>query len=445
MSGVAMSIVAPKERKHLSADALFGLVRSGFANIPDYRLSDTDIALTDALMSAFAMFSLKSPSLLAFDKERAEGNLQTIYGIDRVPCDTHMREILDPVSPESLRPVFKSVFRQLQRGKALEPMVFFDDCYLLALDGTGYFSSKTIHCASCLQKVHRNGSITYYHQMLGAAILHPDVREVIPLMPEPIVQQDGADKNDCERNAAKRFVAKLRQDHPHLKFIVTEDSLSSNAPHIETLKAHGLHYILGVKEGDHAYLFSEVQAAERAGRVTYYERHDRAAGLVHRFRFVNDVPLNESNADVRVNFIEYWETGDDKVQHFSWVTDLRVSKRNVFGLMRGGRARWKIENETFNTLKNHGYHFEHNYGHGQQNLSVVFATMMMLAFLVDQTQQLCCALFRAVWAKLGSKRLLWERMRALFYDYALESMRQLLEALFYGLKKPNPIFVLDSS
>ena len=162
--------------------------------------------------------------------------------------------------------------------------------------------------------------------MLGAAIVHPDVRAVIPLMPEPIVKHDGTDKNDCERNAAKRFVAKLRQDHPHLKFIVTEDSLSSNAPHIETLHAHDLHYILGVKEGDHAFLFQQVQAAEHAGRVTYYERHDRAAGLVHRFRFVNDVPLNASNADVRVNFIEYWEMGDDKVQHFSWVTDLRVSQ-----------------------------------------------------------------------------------------------------------------------
>jgi len=440
-----MSIVVPRERKHLSADALFGLVRSGFANIPDYRLSDPDISLTDALMSAFAMFSLKSPSLLAFDKERAEGNLETIYGIERVPCDTHMREILDPVSPEWLRPVFKSVFRQLQRGKALEPMAFLEGHYLLALDGTGYFSSTQIHCASCLHKVHRNGSITYSHQMLGASIIHPDVREVIPLMPEPIVQQDGTDKNDCERNAAKRFVAKLRQDHPHLKFIVTEDGLSSNAPHIETLHDHDLHYILGVKEGDHAFLFTQVQAAEHAGRVTHYERHDRAAGLVHRFRFVNDVPLNASNTDVRVNVIEYWEIGADKVQHFSWVTDLRVSKRNVFHLMRGGRARWKIENETFNTLKNQGYNFEHNYGHGQQNLSVVFAMLMMLAFLVDQTQQLCCALFQAVWAKLGSKRLLWERMRALFYDYALESMRQLLEALLYGLKKSNPIFAVDSS
>jgi Transposase DDE domain len=440
-----MSIVAPRGRKYLSADALFNLVRSGLATIPDYRPSETDISLTDALMSAFAMFSLKSPSLLAFDKERAEGNLHTIYGMERVPCDTRRRAILDPVSPKVLRPVFTSVFRQLQRGKALEPMAFLDGHYLLALDGTEYFSSKTIHCASCLQKVHRNGSITYFHQLLGAAIIHPDVRAVIPLMPEPIVKQDGTAKNDCERNAAKRFVAKLRQDHPHLKFIVTEDSLSSNAPHIETLQDHELHYILGIKAGDHAFLFQQVQAAEEAGHVTSYERHDHAAGLVHRFRFVNDVSLNASNTDVRVNFIEYWEIGQDKVQHFSWVTDLRVTKRNVFHLMRGGRARWKIENETFNTLKNQGYHFEHNYGHGEQHLSVVFAMLMMLAFLVDQAQQLCCALFQAVWAKLGSKRMLWERMRALFYDYAFASMRQLFEALWYGFKKSSPLIAIDSS
>ena len=445
MSGGAMSTAAPKGRKHLCADSLFRLLHENFANSADDCVDEVEIPLDDALMSAFAMFSLKAPSLLAFDKQRAEGNLQTIYGIERVPCDTRMRERLDPLSPESLRPSFKLVFRQLQRGKALEPMVFLDGHYLVALDGTGYFSSNTIHCDSCLHKEHRNGSITYSHQMLGAAIIHPDFRAVIPLMPEPIVKQDGTHKNDCERNAAKRFITKLRQDHPHLKFIITEDALSSNAPHIETLHDSGCHYILGVKEGDHAYLFQQVQMAEEAGRVTYYERHDRAAGVIHRFRFVNNVPLNASRADVRVNFIEYWEIGQSQVQHFSWVTDLRVSKRNVYKLMRGGRARWKIENETFNTLKNQGYNFEHNYGHGEQNLSVVFATLMMLAFLVDQTQQLCCALFQAVWAKLGSKRLLWERMRALFYDYAFASMRQLFEALLYGFKKSSPIVAIDSS
>ena len=329
MMGFAMSIVAPKGRKHLSADALFGLVRSSFDTIPDHRSADAEIALTDALMSAFAMFSLTSPSLLAFDKERAEGNVETVYGLERVPCDTHMREILDAVSPESLRPLFKNVFRQVQRGKALEALAFLDGHDLLALDGTGYFASKTIHCPSCLQKVHRNGSITSYHQMLGAAIIHPDVREVMPLMPEPIMRHDGAAKNDGERNAAKRFIARLRKDHPHLQCIVTEESLSSNAPHLETLHAHGLHDILGIKEGDHASLFQHVQAAEHAGQVSYYERHDRAAGVVHRFRFLNDIPLNASTTDVRVNFMEYWEIGAGQVQHCRWVTDLRVNKRNV--------------------------------------------------------------------------------------------------------------------
>lgn len=440
-----MGLLAPKARKHLSADALFALLRSDFAKVPDHRSDGTEITLTDALMSGFAMFSLKCPSLLDYDKQRAEDNLKTIYGIARAPCDSTMREILDPLSPELLRASFRSVFRQLQRGKTLEEMVFFKGCYLLALDGTGYFSSKKIHCPSCLEKHHRDGSTTYSHQILGAALIHPDKREVIPLMPEPIVKQDGTEKNDCERNAAKRFIAKLRQDHPHLQFIVTEDGISSNAPHIETLHDYECHYILGVKEGDHNYLFEQVRAADQEGRVTYYERHDRKAGIVHQFRFINNMPLNESRSDVRVNFIEYWEVSQNKVQHFSWVTDFRVNKSNVYQLMRGGRARWKIENETFNTLKNQGYNFEHNYGHGEQNLSVVLATLMMLAFLVDQTQQLCCALFQAVWGKLGSKRLLWERMRALFLDYALESMQQLLEALFYGLKKSAPIFADDSS
>jgi hypothetical protein len=101
---------APKTRKHLSADALFSMLRSGFAHIADHRPGEPDIALTDALMSAFAMFSLKSPSLLASDRERAEGNLHRVYGMERVPCDTAMREILDPVVPESLRPLFTQVF-----------------------------------------------------------------------------------------------------------------------------------------------------------------------------------------------------------------------------------------------------------------------------------------------------------------------------------------------
>ena len=434
-----------KIRKHLSASGLFALVRSRFEKVTDHRTGDVEIALADALMSAFAMFSLKDPSLLAFDERREQdGNLKRIYKLESVPCDTQMRTILDDVEPHEAKPVFKDVFRQAQRGKVLEKFVFMDSYYLLSLDGTGYFSSKKIHCDSCLERVNsKTGEVTYHHQMLGAAIVHPDQKAVIPLAPEPIIKQDGETKNDCERNAAKRFFDQLRQDHPHLPLIVTEDSLSPNAPNIRALEGHDLHYILRVKEGDHAFLFEKVAEAHRAGRTTEVEYH--GVGVKHQFRFLNQVPLNKSNQDLLVNFFEYWRIEDGEItKHFTWVTDFTVTKDNVFQLTRGGRAYWKIENETFNTLKNQGYHFEHNFGHGKNHLSVVFALLMMLAFLVDQIQQLACRLFQAVWAKEGSKKRLWEHMRSLFYSLPFDSMEDIYRALLYGYEVKGMVILADS-
>ena len=205
-------------RKHLSADALFTLVSGGFGGIAYYRPPDGSISLHDALMSAFAVFSLKDPLLLAFDQRGNDENLKALYHIENIPSDTHLRTILDALDPESLRPLFKDVFRQLQRGKALEPFVFYQGCYLLSLDGTGYFSSHKTHCASCMEKVSKNGEVTYYHQMLGAAIVHPDLKEVIPLMPEPIINTrtlaidiDPAVKPDIVADSLKALPAKLSQ------------------------------------------------------------------------------------------------------------------------------------------------------------------------------------------------------------------------------------------
>lgn len=420
--------------KLLSADRLFALVRADFEQVTDQRADNAKISMPDALMSGFAMFSLKDPSLLAFDERRTtDSNLGSIYGIEKVPGDTQMRTILDEVDPVEIRPVFRDVVRQLQRSKGLNKFIFLGGSYLVSLDGTGYFSSKRIHCSTCMQKVNKKtGEVTYYHQLMGGVIIHPNLREVIPLMPEPILKQDGETKNDCERNAAKRFLAQLKQDYPDVSFTITEDALSPNAPHIRELEKHGFHYILGVKEGDHEYLFAQVALARQEGRTTEFER--QVGSVIHRFSFVNQVPLNKSNPDILVNFVEYWEISRDKTQHFCWVTDFTITKMNAFTIMRGGRARWKVENETFNTLKNQGYHFEHNFGHGKQNLSVVFVALMMLAFLVDQVQQLACELFQAVLEKKGSRKRLWEHMRALFKTLEFESMTQLFEAILYGYK-----------
>lgn len=431
-----------KQRKDLNADTLFSSIRSSFESLEDHRSEKAQIHLADAYMSAFALFSLKDPSLLAFEARQPDTNLKTIYKVNKVPCDTQMRKILDEQDPASIEPLFSDVFRQLQRGKCLEKMVYMDDYYLFSIDGTGYFSSNKINCKSCCTKTSsKTGEITYYHQMLSGAIVHPEFKEVIPFAPEPIIKQDGETKNDIERNASKRFLEKLRKIHPHLRLIVVEDSLHSNAPHIRELEKHNLRYIIGAKKGDHAFLFNYIESAVKDKLTT--EIKLEKDGVTRQFRFKNNVPLNESNQDQLVNFVEYWETNPKKKLHFSWVTNLKVTEENVFDIMRGGRARWRIENETFNTLKNQGYHFEHNFGHGYKNLSIVFAMLMMLAFLVDQVQQIASQLFNAVWKKLGTKRRMWEDIRSLFIGYIFNSMEEILIALYYGFEKQKPLILGD--
>ncbi len=435
-----------KMRSKLNFDALVAIIGKDMQQVPDHRAANASIPLDDVLMSCFAMFSLKDPSLLAFDRRRHEEpeSLHGVYGVGVIPCDSLMRTTLDEVSPSLLRRPFRSVFHQLQRGKALKSMTCFGDHLLLAIDGTGIYSSENIGTDYCLTKEKRNGKLEYYLQMVTGAFVTPDRKEVLPLCPEPIRRQDGTTKNDCERNATRRLLADFRREHPHLKVIVTEDGLSANAPHIKDLMEHDLRFILSAKPGDHAFLFSQVDEAVERGEVTELELPDsEKANRTHCFRFVNGVPLNKvSQEELRVNFLEYWEveTIDGKAfvrNRFSWVTDLEITPDNVMEIMRCGRARWRIENETFNTLKNQGYNLGHNYGLGKKHLSVVFMYMMMLAFLVDQVQQLCCPLFQAAWKKVGSKKALWERVRNYFHTFIAPSMEVILRMIVQGFEKQH--------
>ena len=415
-------------RKNLCADSLISTVYQHFQTVSDPRnfQSKPSISFADVLMSGLAVFSLKFPSLLQYDQNRKilDQNLLNLFHINHPPSDTYLRERLDELDPSFIRPVFKKIFAKLQRGKCLEGFEFLHEYYLLSLDGTGEFSSGEICCPQCCKKEHKDGSFTYYHQMLGACIVHPDQSNVIPLCPEIIQNGDGSDKNDCERNAAKRFIEHFRREHPHLKVVILGDGIASNAPYIRILESHKMKYLLGAKPGDHQFLFDAVDVSEE---TQYYEFRDEN-GFFHQFRFLNDLALNKSNPDVRVNFLEYMQTDPKgKETLFSWVTNIKITQINVFALTKGGRSRWKIENETFNTLKNLGYNFEHNYGHGKKYLSTIFCLLMLLSFLIDQVQGIACSLFQAVKKQAGSFRTLWEKTRVLFEYVELASWEYLYQ------------------
>jgi len=352
-------------------------------------------------MSGLALFGLKYPARLPFEHDRREAttraNLKALYRVERAPSDTRLRERVDELEPGHLRPLDTALFGQLPRGKGLEGFDYLDGHDLLWIDGTGDFSSQQVHCA---QKHHCNGTTTCYHPMLGAALVHPDHTEVVALVPEPILKSDGAKRNDCERNAAKPLLSDRRREHPHLKLIVVEDGLACHAAHIRHLQALDLRFILGAKPSDHRLLFAWVAATPATTETTLTDRQ----GFRHRFRYPNNAPSNDASFDPAVHFLAHWKHAPDgTLTHFAWVRDIPTNEHNLMTLMRGARARCKIENETFNTLKNQGDHFEHNLGHGPPHLRTVLMRLMMLAFLIDQIQQRGCRLLQVAVAAAKSK------------------------------------------
>lgn len=420
-----------KRREKITFEALMQVVSTAFAQIADHRRSNTSYRLADLLRSAFAMFSLKSPSLLSFREQTTVEyqNLQNIYQIGDIPSDTGMRAGLDPVKPKPLRALLAKLFAILVQAGMVKEYLYWRDYVLVSVDGVSHFSSTRIHCPHCTTRTRRDGTTSYHHAGLAAVLIHPAHEEVFPLDFEPILNQDGDKKNDCERNAAKRLTLSLHEQYPDLKPILVEDALYANAPHIRQIRGYGWHYILNVKPDSHASLERQFAGRRATGQVKELRKID-PRGEQHYFAWTSGLSVCDSAPDVSVNYLLYEQTDKQgQVTRWTWITDLPLTARTVEPVMRGGRGRWKIENETFNTLKNQGYHFEHNYGHGTNNLATVLALLMFLAFTVDQMLQGYWQLFRQVRAGLRTKAKLWESLRSLFKVQLFRSMTALYQQM----------------
>lgn len=411
-------------QEKITFDDLMGTLSKEFEQLPDHRRVNSSYELADVLRGAFAMFSLKSPSLLAFKEltKQEEKNLKAIYQIRSIPSDTQMRTTLDPLSPAPLRTLFAKLFHKLSEAGVIKDYEYWKGQLVISIDGVEHFSSTKVHCNHCTTRAHRNGETSYHHSGLAAVLVHPDQEEVFTLDFEPILNADGSKKNDCERNAAKRLCQDLHERYPDLKPILVEDALYANAPHIRQITGYGWLFVLNVKPDSHESLERQFAGRKASGQVKELRITD-PQGIKHYFAWTNDLCLCESAIDVSVNYLLYEQTDKKgKVTRWTWITNIPLNARSVEAVMRAGRARWKIENETFNTLKNQGYNFEHNYGHGKQNLATILALLMFLAFTVDQMIQRCWRLFRQVRGGLRTKAKLWDMVRSLFKVQPFPSM-----------------------
>jgi len=421
--------------KQLRFRTLLETLGEGADLIPDSRrAASVTYEMQDCYRSAFAMFYLQDPSLLEFQRRFQQqiqsNNLSTVFGVRAIPADTQFRQVLDEHNYQPLQGVFSEYFRRLQRSKKLEAYQFYPNQYLVTLDGSEYFNSESVHCDLCLQRNKSDGQREYYHQIVQPALVHPDLPQVMPLAPEFIRKQDGSTKQDCETNAGRRAIERIRAEHPQLSMIIVADSLYACAPTIRLLQAHRFSFLLVAKPGDHKSLFADIDGLRRGGMLDKVERRGKG-GRGYVYEWTNQIPLNADPKSPEVNFVQLTIFNEEGKQTFrcSWVSDLEITEKNVEKLVQGARSRWKIENEGFNTLKNQGYHLEHNFGHGKQYLSEAFFVLNLLAFFMHQILERIDELYQQVRATFSARMEFWNAIRATFRIFLFACWDEVLERM----------------
>jgi hypothetical protein len=424
-------------------ESLLGHLRQCCDSFPDKRRGiNTTYPIADIGMAAFSIFFMQSPSFLAYQRQLSDGhgrsNCETLFGLSKIPSDNHIRDMLDPADPALLYPVFSKVLAELEKSGGLAAFRRPGGHVLIALDGTEYFCSDTIHCAQCSTRLRSNGKIQYHHTVLAASLVAPGHNQVVPLEPEFIVPQDGAEKQDCESRAARRWLAAHGTQYAHLRPIYLGDDLFSNQPICQAVLDAGGHFIFTCKPSSHKTI-QEYIAGVRLPTRTVVVKHG-SKQFTHRFRWMTDVPLRDTKDALKVNWfeIEIRNPAGEVTYRNSFITDLRVNRANVADHAASGRSRWKVENETFNVLKTGGYHLEHNYGHGKKNLSALLVTFNLLAFafhtVCDQAEEI----WRMARAKAGSRAQFFARLVAATSFLIFPDWEDLALTLAFAKPPPTP-------
>ncbi len=413
------------------------------AAFPDKRTgSNCQYSIEDAALGAFSVFFTQSPSFLAFQnnmlKNKGVSNAQTLFEMDKIPSDNHIRNLMDEVPPSAVYPLYHYIFDGIKKSGQLNVFRSYDDHFLCALDGTHFFSSNTIHCNNCSSKNHRNGTTTYFHSAITPVLVAPGQKKVISLPPEFITPQDGKKKQDCENAAAKRWINQYAPLYRDLGITILGDDLYCRQPICTLILDQGLHFILVCKPNSHKILYEWVDELHKMNAVETVVEKIRKGNTHHiyTYRFVNRVPIRDGEKALNVNWCELTVTSatGKRLRKHAFATDFTISKDNVKKIVADGRARWKIENENNNVLKTKGYHLEHNFGHGKKYLSNFLLTLNLLAFLFHTALEMFDDAYRRIREDLPTRKTFFDDIRALTRYICFEGWEVMLAFMARGLE-----------
>lgn len=390
--------------------------------------------MADIGLSAFSLFFMGCPSFLAHQRVLAQGhqrsNCQTLFGISAIPSDNHIRQMLDGAAPAAFDGLFFKALETLDAAEALDPFQRLDGRLLIALDGSEHHCSRKIHCPQCSHRRRSDGGTEFFHAFLGASIVAPGHSQVVPLPPEVIAPQDGAEKQDCERNAAKRWLATHARSMAPYRPVYLGDDLFACQPIVEAIQNAGGNFILTCKPASHKTIAEYLRGAElKEHRLT--SKGPSGKRLTYVYEWLEGLPLRAS-ADARlVNWfsLEILNAKGKRTYYNTFITDLTITADTIAQIAACGRARWKIENETFNVLKTNGYHLEHNFGHGKETLASIFLVLNLLAFTFHTVAQLCLLAWKNARDTCGAKYRLFEHLRTITAYIVFDDWAHLLNTI----------------
>ena len=427
----------------LKFQGMLGGLRRYLEEVPEHRTGrNRQYRIADAGLAAFSVFYLQSPSFLAHQRDmqrsRGQNNAQGLFGVEHIPSDGQIRNLLDPVEARGLYEPFWEIYQHLDDGGHLDSYGGVAGTRLISLDGSQYFSSEEIHCPNCRVTV-RDGRTYHSHLLMMAVVCAPEQEHVVCLDPEFITPQDGHGKQDCEQQAIKRWVERNAERLEPWSVTILADDLHCHQPLCELLLKHTMHFILTCKLESHEALYEELALLKRVDGAISSKTVRKWNGRYHErwvYRWAEHLPLRGDAKALMVSWCEVTisnEATGNQLYHNAWATDHTLDEQSVVEVVADGRSRWKVENEGFNVLKNQGYNFEHNYGHGQQHLSTVLLTLLMLAFLFHSALDLTCLMYQAVRRELAARRTFFNDLRALTRYLYFASWQQLLVFMYQRL------------
>jgi len=371
-------------------DGAFPEMINDFNDLTDKRKRH-EYSMAEIICGALFISIFKEKSRNAYNNDRRDKNFRKNfykYFKFNLPHADATDDVLRRLAPKELEDLKARLVAGLIEQKIFSKFRFLGKYYLVTVDGSGISSFDQRHCEHCLTKESKSGVVTYFHYVLEAKIVTSNGL-AISIASEFIENQPDRDyeKQDCEQKGFVRLAKKIKNYFPRLPICILADGLYPNNTVFSICKKNNWSFIITLKDKNLKSFQKEVEVLKTKALKQSVNYPEKDGTTTVDYKHLNEVGYSGQN----YSWIESVETtvktdanNKPKQKRFVYISDIPQTEKDVVETATSGRLRWKIENEGFNTQKNHGYHLEHKFSRKSYTAMQNYYNLMQIGHMINQ-------------------------------------------------------------